>query len=422
MANYDCDPFPHVPAGMAIVPLGPLRAQRGHVIIGGDFPAFCDDWAVATLAPAMSQNHHEIIAETIAAQLQNYGLEDVEIIMRTVVPYGRFLVWNKDMSDRARILVKIRAYDVDTLPLSLVVIRNLTDDGNADSWTCPLYIISRVMLGGGAGDEDPLPPNGGNPHPVMIFEQGGFWHDQAMHNDDEMEQGQEDPIPPNQAAPANAAPAAPMEPMDPVTPEVYDTPVEQETAQYDNTRDPLQILCSLITSINGNDAESLSKLDGIAFAGAKCSIIDSNGPAYTTRQCVIMVDTILTNTNASGSSVQIEEIHEESVPAAPARAKKQKKGPLVVTEVRRSNRLAGFAAGYKDKESAMAAEQGEKAPEGTNVNLTPRFEAVIRDPEAAAPPHLPVPTVQAIGVGHCKMPPTAVSEAKLMKDSANDSV
>jgi hypothetical protein len=221
MDNYDCDPFPHVPAGMAIVPAGPLHAQRGHVNIGGDFHAFCDEWEVATLAPAMSQNHHEIIAETITAQLQNYGIEvrtiskcamgsalvrfptvtyhdaavnlspmwigdtslrfvpqdrainrrvtllthdvwltimnyplecwDIEIIMRTVVPYGRFLVWNKDMSDRARILVKIRAYDVDTLPVSLLVIRNLTDDGNADSWTCPLYIISRVMLGGGAG-------------------------------------------------------------------------------------------------------------------------------------------------------------------------------------------------------------------------------------------------------------------------------
>jgi hypothetical protein len=54
MANYDCDPFPHVPAGMAIVPAGPLRAQRGHVIICGDVPAYCDDWAVATLAPVMS--------------------------------------------------------------------------------------------------------------------------------------------------------------------------------------------------------------------------------------------------------------------------------------------------------------------------------------------------------------------------------
>jgi hypothetical protein len=45
---------------------------------------------------------------------------------------------------------------------------------------------------------------------------------------------------------------------------------------------------------------------------------------------------------------------------------------------------------------------------------------VIRDPEADAPPHLPLSTVQAIGVGHCKMPPTAVSEAALTKNSDND--
>jgi hypothetical protein len=353
----------------------------------------------------------------------NYPLEcwDVEIIMRTVVPYGRFLVWNKDMSDRSRILVKIRAYDVDTLPLSLVVIRNLTDDGNADSWTCPLYIISKVMLGGGAGDEDPLPTDGGNPHPVMIYEQGGFWHDQAMHNADDMDQGQEEQVHPNPAAPANAALAAPMEQVDPVTPEVMDTRAAPEAPPSVST-DPLQILRSLVASLNDSNVDS-SKLDGIAFAGAKCSIIDRRGPTHTTRQCVIMVDTILPDSNARGISVQIEEIQETQVPIAPSRAKKQKKGPMVVTEVRRSNRLAGFAAGYKDKESALAAEQAENEEMGNvriNSNLVTRFEAVIRDPEADAPPHLPLSTVQAIGVGHCKMPPTAVSEAALTKNSDND--
>jgi hypothetical protein len=70
----------------------------------------------------------------------------------------------------------------------------------------------------------------------------------------------------------------------------------------------------------------------------------------------------------------------------------------------------------------LAAEQTEKKTESTNANLTTRFEAVIRDPEAEAPPHLPKSTVQAIGVGHCKMPPTAVSEATLTKDSDNDNV
>jgi hypothetical protein len=42
-----------------------------------------------------------------------------------MVPYGRFLVWNKDLSDHARVLVKIMAYIVDTLPMSVVVPRNL---------------------------------------------------------------------------------------------------------------------------------------------------------------------------------------------------------------------------------------------------------------------------------------------------------
>jgi hypothetical protein len=180
-----------------------------------------------------------------------------------------------------------------------------------------------------------------------------------MHNADEMEQGQEEQLPPNQAALANAAPATPMEQFDHVTPEVVDTHVvhdiPQASPQNDTTTDPLRILRRLVATINGNDIDS-SKLEGIAFAGAKCSIIDSNGPTCTARQCVIMVDTILPSTNVSGSSVQIEEIHEVQVPAAPARAKKQKKGPMVVTEVRRG-RLAGFAAGYKDKESALAAEQ-----------------------------------------------------------------
>jgi hypothetical protein len=82
------------------------------------------------------------------------------------VPYGRFLVWNKDLSDHARVLVKIRAYNVDTLPMSIVVMRNLTEDGNTDSWTCPLILLQRRMFGGVAGDEDPLPPDGANPHPL----------------------------------------------------------------------------------------------------------------------------------------------------------------------------------------------------------------------------------------------------------------
>jgi hypothetical protein len=107
----------------------------------------------------------------------------LDCIIKTLVPYGRFLVWNKDLSDCTRILVKIRAYNVDTLPMSVVVLRNLTEDGNTDSWTCPLVLLARQMLGGMAGDEDPLPPNGANPHPLPP-EDRGFWHDQHAQMED----------------------------------------------------------------------------------------------------------------------------------------------------------------------------------------------------------------------------------------------
>jgi hypothetical protein len=116
----------------------------------------------------------------------NFPLEcwDVDTVSRSVVPYGCFLVWNKDLSNRARILVKIRAYNIDTLPMSIVVIKNLAEDGSSDSWTCPFVLLSRRMLGVAAGDEDPLPPNGANPHPLPQLDQG-FWHDDHMMHDSE---------------------------------------------------------------------------------------------------------------------------------------------------------------------------------------------------------------------------------------------
>jgi hypothetical protein len=102
--------------------------------------------------------------------LLNYPHEcwDLDMIVITISPYGRFLVWNKDLSNKACILFKIRAYNVDTLPMSIVVIKNLTEDGNADSWTCPLVLLATRMLEPVAGDEDPLPPDGANPHPYLV--------------------------------------------------------------------------------------------------------------------------------------------------------------------------------------------------------------------------------------------------------------
>jgi hypothetical protein len=79
-----------------------------------------------------------------------------------------FFVWNKDISNKARILVKIRQYNIDTLPVSIVVMHNSSDHGHGDSWTCPTYIISSTLLGALGGDEDPIPPGDINPHPMPM--------------------------------------------------------------------------------------------------------------------------------------------------------------------------------------------------------------------------------------------------------------
>jgi hypothetical protein len=93
-------------------------------------------------------------------------------------------VWNRDDSNKARVLVKLRAFDLDSIPDNIVVIQNTSAEGYGNSWSCPCYILNTHMLGAAAGDEDPLPPNGANPHPLPQLDQG-FWHDDHMMHDSE---------------------------------------------------------------------------------------------------------------------------------------------------------------------------------------------------------------------------------------------
>jgi hypothetical protein len=102
--------------------------------------------------------------------------------------------------------------------MSVVVLRNLTEDGNTDSWTCPLVLLARQMLGGMAGDEEALPPNGANPHPLPP-EDHGFWHDQHVQMDDQvMEHAHNVALGVDNAAQHAAAPAVAAEPVAPGTP------------------------------------------------------------------------------------------------------------------------------------------------------------------------------------------------------------
>jgi hypothetical protein len=91
--------------------------------------------------------------------LVNYPLEcwDIDTIVNTMAPYGRFLVWNRQDSNKARIFVKIRAYDINKIPGSIVVLHNIDSLGHGSSWSYPCVLFNMHMIGAGPGDEDPLP-------------------------------------------------------------------------------------------------------------------------------------------------------------------------------------------------------------------------------------------------------------------------
>jgi hypothetical protein len=92
----------------------------------------------------------------------NYPQEawHVEKIKESVSEFGIFLVWNRDGSNRARILVKVRVPDLLEVPISLVLCQNTSDEGHGHSWTVVNYILQAKLIGGLGADEDPLPPDG----------------------------------------------------------------------------------------------------------------------------------------------------------------------------------------------------------------------------------------------------------------------
>jgi hypothetical protein len=138
----------------------------------------------------------------------------VEKGRESVSEFGYFLVWNRDMSNKASILVKIRVLDMLNIPFSLVLSENTNDEGNGHSWTVVNYILHANLLGVNGGDDDPLSPDGGNRHPMPNLTFGGIWEDADFVQEDPPARQQNDAldVPTVQTQP-QAAPAANIQPM-----------------------------------------------------------------------------------------------------------------------------------------------------------------------------------------------------------------
>jgi hypothetical protein len=69
------------------------------------------------------------------------------------------------------------------IPISHVLYENTNDIGHGHSWIVVNYILQANLIDGLGGDDDPLPPDGRNPHPLPNLPFGGIWEDAAFeHN------------------------------------------------------------------------------------------------------------------------------------------------------------------------------------------------------------------------------------------------
>jgi hypothetical protein len=76
------------------------------------------------------------------------------------------------------------------------------------------YILHANLLGANGGDDDPLPPDGGNPHPLPNLPFGGIWDDaNFVHDAPPADQHVQAPDIPMVNTPPQATPAADIQPM-----------------------------------------------------------------------------------------------------------------------------------------------------------------------------------------------------------------
>jgi hypothetical protein len=237
-------------------------------------PFFIGDNILRVIPQDRGLNHKNCtFTHDIWLMMVNYPQEawHVEKIIEFVSEFGKFIFWNRDGSNRARILVKIRVLDLLEVPISQILCHNTSDEGHGHSWTMVNYILQAKLIGGIGGDEDPLPPDGGNSHPLPNIPFVGIWDDMVDGNDHKKEN-----VAPNMghAAPrGNVAPTADGEPMVHTPPQ--DSFQSNKDIQPDvDAIDALSAYHNMITNVLVTFPDALDKINSGNVTGARIQMVD----------------------------------------------------------------------------------------------------------------------------------------------------
>jgi hypothetical protein len=97
----------------------------------------------------------------VGPPLDHWFTEDINAVFSDI---GKVLLWEKDLGNKGRILAKVRVTKLAEIPKSIRFSEG--DAAESESWTFSVEVLQESLLGGGPADEDPLPENGEDPHPL----------------------------------------------------------------------------------------------------------------------------------------------------------------------------------------------------------------------------------------------------------------
>jgi hypothetical protein len=83
-----------------------------------------------------------------------------------VSKFGRLIIWENDAENKGRIIAKIRCAELRDIPKSVRFTEG--EQPETESWTFSVEVLSQTLLGAGPQDEDPIPDDGIDPHPLPV--------------------------------------------------------------------------------------------------------------------------------------------------------------------------------------------------------------------------------------------------------------
>ncbi|TVU51638.1 hypothetical protein EJB05_03078, partial [Eragrostis curvula] len=120
--------------------------------------------------------------------LDYWSREHIEAAIR---PFAKLEIWEKDLGNLARILIRVKVATLESVPRWVVITEG--HDFRSNSWTVQCEILTQRMLGNEPGDEDPVPPpeqvGDDQPFDFFGFGQQAFGHAVAPVNQELFDNG-----------------------------------------------------------------------------------------------------------------------------------------------------------------------------------------------------------------------------------------